>query len=186
MNGIISIGKPLANCVGLILDEKGNELPAGEKGELCIAGDQVTKGYWDNPEKNTSSFFFKEINGEQMRFYHTGDLCYKDEDGDIMYSGRLDHQAKIQGFRVELGEIEFHAREYLKKNAVCIAFDNEKSLTEIAMFIESTEFDVEDLLAYMRTKMPSYMIPTRLFFVPVFPLNSNDKTDKVKLKEMIR
>ena len=186
LNGIISIGKPLANCVGLILDEKGNELPAGEKGELCIAGDQVTKGYWDNPEKNTSSFFFKEINGEQMRFYHTGDLCYKDEDGDIMYSGRLDHQAKIQGFRVELGEIEFHAREYLKKNAVCIAFDNEKSLTEIAMFIESTEFDVEDLLAYMRTKMPSYMIPTRLFFVPVFPLNSNDKTDKVKLKEMIR
>jgi amino acid adenylation domain-containing protein len=186
LNGIISIGKPLANCVGLILDEQGNELPVGEKGELCIAGDQVTKGYWKNEEKNTSSFFFKEVNGVNMRFYHTGDLCYKDEDGDIMYSGRLDHQAKIQGFRVELGEIEYHAREYLKKNAVCIAFDNEKCLTEIAMFIESTEFDVEDLLAYMRTKMPSYMIPTRLYFVPVFPLNSNDKTDKVKLKEMIQ
>lgn len=186
LNGIISIGKPLANCVGLILDEQGNELPDGEKGELCVAGDQVTKGYWNNPEKNESSFFFKEIDGVNMRFYHTGDLCYKDADGDIMYSGRLDHQAKIQGFRVELGEIEYHAREYLKKNAVCIAFDNEKCLTEIAMFIESAEFDAEDLLAYMRTKMPSYMIPTRLYFVPVFPLNSNDKTDKVKLKEMIQ
>lgn len=186
LNGIISIGKPLANCVGLILDEQGNELPADEKGELCVAGDQVTKGYWKNDEKNASSFFYKEVNGKKMRFYHTGDLCYKDEDGDIMYSGRLDHQAKIQGFRVELGEIEYHAREYLKKNAVCIAFDNEKCLTEIAMFIESTEFDAEDLLAYMRTKMPAYMIPTRLFFVPVFPLNSNDKTDKVKLKEMIQ
>ena len=186
LNGIISIGKPLANCVGLILDEQGYELPVGEKGELCVAGDQVTKGYWNNPEKNESSFFYKEMNGENVRFYHTGDLCYKDEDGDIMYSGRLDHQAKIQGFRVELGEIEYHAREYLKKNAVCIAFDNEKCLTEIAMFIESTEFDAEDLLAYMRTKMPAYMIPTRLFFVPVFPLNSNDKTDKVKLKEMIQ
>ncbi len=186
LNGIISIGKPLANCIGLILDEAGNELPAGEKGELCITGDQVTKGYWDNPEKNASSFFFKEVDGIKMRFYHTGDLCYKDEDGDIMYSGRMDHQAKIQGFRVELGEIECHAREFLKKNAVCIAFDNEKSLTEIAMFIESTEFDAEELLAYMRTKMPSYMIPTRVFFVPVFPLNSNDKTDKVKLKGMIQ
>ena len=186
LNGIISIGKPLANCVGLIVDEQGNELPDGEKGELCVAGDQVTKGYWNNPEKNESSFFFKEIDGVNMRFYHTGDLCYKDTDGDIMYSGRLDHQAKIQGFRVELGEIEYHAREYLKNNAVCIAFDNEKCLTEIAMFIESTEFDAEDLLAYMRTKMPSYMIPTRLYFVPVFPLNSNDKTDKVKLKEMIQ
>ena len=186
LNGIISIGKPLANCVGLILDEQGNELPAGEKGELCVAGDQVTKGYWKNDEKNASSFFYKEVNGKKMCFYHTGDLCFKDKDGDIMYSGRLDHQAKIQGFRVELGEIEYHAREYLKKNAVCIAFDNEKSLTEIAMFIESTEFDAEDLLAYMRTKMPAYMIPTRLFFVPVFPLNSNDKTDKVKLKKMIQ
>lgn len=187
LNGIISIGKPMANCVGLILDEKGNELPAGEKGELCIAGDQVTKGYWKNDEKNASSFFFKEVNGVKMRFYHTGDLCYKDEDGDIMYSGRLDHQAKIQGFRVEMGEIEWHAREFLGgKNVVCLAFDNKDGLTEIAMFIEAEEFNPDEMIAYMRTKMPSYMIPTRLLYVPVFPLNANDKTDKVKLKTMIQ
>lgn len=186
LNGIISIGKPLANCVGLILDETGNELPIGEKGELCIAGDQVTKGYWKNEEKNESSFFFKEVDGKNMRFYHTGDLCYKDADGDIMYSGRLDHQAKIQGFRVEMGEIEYHAREFLKgKNVVCLAFDNKEQLTEIAMFIESEEFNPDVMIAYMRTKMPSYMIPTRLSFVPVFPLNANDKVDKVKLIEMI-
>lgn len=187
LNGIISIGKPLANCVGLILDEAGNELPAGEKGELCIAGDQVTKGYWNNPEKNESSFFFKEVNGVQMRFYHTGDLCYKDEEGDIMYSGRLDHQAKIQGFRVEMGEIEYHAREFLGgKNVVCLAFDNKDALTEIAMFIESEEFNPDEMLAYMRTKMPLYMIPTRLFYVPVFALNSNDKIDKNVLKTLIK
>ena len=186
LNGIISIGKPLANCVGLILDEQGKELPTGEKGELCIAGDQVTKGYWKNPEKNESSFFFKEVNGEQLRFYHTGDLCYKDEDGDIMYSGRLDHQAKIQGFRVEMGEIEYHSREFLEgTNVVCLAFDNKEGLTEIAMFIEAEEFNPDEMIAYMRTKMPSYMIPTRLFYVPVFPLNANDKIDKVKLKSMI-
>lgn len=186
LNGIISIGKPLANCVGLILDEKGNELPAGEKGELCIAGDQVTKGYWKNEEKNSTSFFEKEVDGQMLRFYHTGDLCYRDQDGDIMYSGRMDHQAKIQGFRVELGEIEYHAREFLQdKNVVCIAFDNKDGLTEIAMFIESQESATDELVAYMRTKMPSYMIPTRMLFVPVFPLNSSDKIDKVKLKEMV-
>ena len=186
LNGIISIGKPLANCVGLILDEQGNELPAGEKGELCIAGDQVTKGYWKNPEKNETSFFFKEVNGKKLRFYHTGDLCYKDADGDIMYSGRLDHQAKIQGFRVEMGEIEYHAREFLGgTNVVCLAFDNKEGLTEIAMFVEAKEFNPDEMIAYMRTKMPSYMIPTRLFYVPVFPLNANDKIDKVKLKSMI-
>lgn len=186
LNGIISIGKPLANCVGVILDEAGNELPAGEKGELCIAGDQVTKGYWNNPEKNESSFFIKDINGVQMRFYHTGDLCYKDEEGDIMYSGRLDHQAKIQGFRVEMGEIEYHAREFLGgKNVVCLAFDNQDSLTEIAMLIETEEFDTSEMIAYMRTKMPGYMIPTRILFVPTFPLNSNDKVDKNKLKLLL-
>ena len=187
LNGIISIGRPLANCIGLILDEQGNECKSGEKGELCIAGDQVTKGYWKNEEKNASSFFYKEVNGVNMRFYHTGDLCYKDKDGDIMYSGRLDHQAKIQGFRVEMGEIEYHAREFLGgTNVVCLAFDNKDALTEIAMFIEAEEFNPEEMLAYMRTKMPSYMIPTRLYYVPVFALNSNDKVDKNILRTLIK
>ena len=186
LNGIISIGKPLANCIAIILDENGNECKSGEKGELCIAGGQVTKGYWKNEERNALSFFNREINGEDMRFYRTGDLCYKDADGDIMYSGRLDHQAKIQGFRVEMGEIEWHAREFLgDKNVVCMAFDNKDGLAEIAMFIEAEQFNSEEMIAYMRTKMPSYMIPSQLFYVPVFPLNANDKTDKVKLKSMI-
>lgn len=186
LNGIISVGKPLANCIGLILDENGQELPTGEKGELCIAGAQVTKGYWNNEEKNTSSFFYKEIDGQMMRFYHTGDLCYKDEDGDIMYSGRIDHQAKIQGFRVEMGEIEYHAREFLGgTNVVCLAFDNKDAITEIAMFVESEKFNADEMLDYMRTKMPSYMIPTRLFFVPVFQLNTNGKIDKNILKSLI-
>ena len=186
LNGIISIGKPMANCVGIIFDETGKECAVGEKGELCIAGDQVTKGYWKNEEKNASSFFYKIVNGKNLRFYHTGDLCYKDGDGDIMYSGRLDHQAKIQGFRVEMGEIEYHAREFLGDiSVVCMAFENKEALTEIAMFMETEEFSPEEMIAYMRTKMPSYMIPTRLFYVPKFPLNANDKTDKVKLKAMI-
>jgi len=187
LNGIVSIGRPLANCIGLVLDENGNECKPGEKGELCIAGEQVAKGYWKNEKMNANSFFYKEVNGKTLRFYHTGDLCYMDTEGDIMYSGRLDHQAKIQGFRVEMGEIEWHAREFLSdKNVVCMAFDNKDGLTEIAMFIESEEFAPNEMLAYMRTKMPSYMIPTRLFYVPVFPLNANDKTDKVKLKTMIQ
>ena len=68
---------------------------------------------------------------------------------------------------------------------VCMAFDNKDGLAEIAMFIEAEQFNPDEMIAYMRTKMPSYMIPTRLFYVPVFPLNANDKTDKVKLKAMI-
>ena len=113
-------------------------------------------------------------------------MCYQDEDGDIMYSGRLDHQAKIQGFRVEMGEIEYHAREYLGGcNVVCMPFINKEELTEIAMFVEGQTLSTEDLISYMRGKMPAYMIPTKILFVPTFPLNSNDKIDKNKLKSLI-
>ena len=186
LNGIISIGKPMANVIGLILDENGNELPRGEKGELCVAGDQVTCGYFNNSEKNAESFFYKEINGEQVRFYHTGDLCYEDADGDIMYSGRLDHQAKIQGFRVEMGEIEYHAREFLGgNNVVCLAYDNKDGLTEIAMFVESKPVETDKLKEYMKSKMPIYMIPSQIIFQKEFALNNNGKVDKNILRTLI-
>lgn len=186
LNGIVSIGKPMANVHAIILDEMGNEATQGEKGELCVAGNQVTCGYLNNPAKNAESFFIKDLNGEKIRFYHTGDLCFEDEDGDIMYSGRLDLQAKIQGFRVEMGEIEYHAREFLGGvNTCCIAYNNSQGLTEIAMFVESPEFDTQQLLEYMKTKMPQYMIPRHIYFEPTFPLNGNGKVDKVVLKNKI-
>lgn len=182
-NGILSIGKPMKNCDMTVFDEENEECAVDVMGELCLSGPQLTPGYYKNEQKNKGCFFEKD----GIVWYRSGDLCFKDADGDIMYSGRLDHQAKIQGFRVELGEIEWHAREFLgDRNVVCMAFDNKDGLTEIAMFIESKEFDPNDMIAYMRTKMPSYMIPSRLFYVPTFPLNANDKTDKVKLKAMIR
>lgn len=186
LNGIISIGKPMANVIGLIMDEDGNELPSGEKGELCVAGDQVTSGYFNNPEKNKEAFFYKNIKGSQVRFYHTGDLCYKDTDGDIMYSGRLDHQAKIQGFRVEMGEIEFHAREFLGGvNVVCMAYSNHDGITEIAMFIEAPSTETTNLKSYLKSKLPIYMIPTKIIFQNKFPLNNNGKIDKNILKSLI-
>ena len=182
-NGILSIGKPMKNCGMAMFDDDGNECQVGVMGELCLSGSQLTPGYFKNEEKNKECFFEKD----GTVWYRSGDLCYKDADGDIMYSGRLDHQAKIQGFRVEMGEIEYHAREFISDtNVVCMAFDNKDGLTEIAMFIESEEFNSDEMIVYMRTKMPSYMIPTRLIYVPVFPLNANDKTDKVKLKAMIQ
>lgn len=183
LNGIISIGKPMSNVIGLIFDENENELPTGEKGELCVSGDQVTAGYWNSPEKNKISFFNKDVNGKNLRFYHTGDLCFKDNDGDIMYCGRLDHQVKIQGYRVELGEIEFHARSFLQGiNVACMAFINKDCIEEIAIFIESEEFKTDALVGYLNAKIPSYMVPGKIVFVPVFPLNGNEKIDKPELK----
>lgn len=187
LNGIISIGRPMANVQAIIIDEDGHIIPeksgAEHKGELCVAGDQVTPGYWKNEEKNASSFFMRD----GVRYYHTGDLTYWDESGNIMYSGRIDQQAKIQGFRVELGEIEFHAREYFnkEKRVMAIAFQNNKNLTEIALFIESAELDAKELITYMRSKMPAYMIPTRIIFIENFPLNKSEKVDRNALKQLL-
>ena len=104
-----------------------------------------------------------------------------------MYSGRIDQQAKIQGFRVELGEIEHHARAFFKNGnrVVAIAFQNEQSLTEIALFVEKEEENSDALLTYLRSKMPQYMIPSRVFYQSMFPLNKSDKIDRVLLKSMI-
>lgn len=196
LNGIISIGKPMANVQAIIIDEDGKVIPeksgAEHKGELCVAGDQVTPGYWKNDEKNASAFFEKRETRnekqEMVRYYHTGDLCYWDESGNIMYSGRIDQQAKIQGFRVELGEIEFHAREYFKKEkrVMAIAFQNDKNLTEIALFIESLPMDTKPMVEYLRSKMPSYMIPTRILFEPSFSLNKSEKVDRNALKQKLQ
>ncbi len=187
LNGMISIGKPLKNVDAIIIDENHNILLQGEKGELCIAGDQVTPGYWASPEKNAQAFFEKMHNGELQTFYHTGDLCYYDSEDDILLYGRLDSQAKIQGYRAELGEIEYHAREYLKgNNAVVVTFTNNIGNTELALFIEGTITNAHSLIDYMKTKMPFYMIPTKVIIEPEFPLNSNSKIDKIKLKEKLK
>ena len=183
LNGIISIGKPLANVQAIIIREDGSLVEGDEKGELCVAGDQVTPGYWNNTEKNESSFFVHD----GLCYYHTGDLCYWEKTGDIMYSGRIDQQAKIQGFRVELGEIEHHAREFYNKEyrVVAIAFDNAQKLTEIALFVESAEQDAQSLLTHLRSKMPHYMIPSRIIYEPTFPLNKSEKIDRNTLKSKL-
>jgi non-ribosomal peptide synthetase component F len=184
LNGIISIGKPLANVQAIIIREDGTLVEGQEKGELCVAGDQVTPGYWKNEEKNSSSFFVRD----GARYYHTGDLCYWHESGNIMYSGRIDQQAKIQGFRVELGEIEHHARTFYQneRRVIAIAFQNEKNLTEIGLFIEAAAEDSKELIAYLRSKMPSYMIPSRIIYEPTFPLNKSEKVDRNALKERLK
>ena len=186
-NGIVSIGKPLANVDWIIVDDDGNLLPEMKKGELCVAGPQLSPGYWNNEEKNKTSYFLKNKNGIETRYYHTGDLCYLDVSGNIMYVERIDQQAKIQGFRVELSEIEYHAREFFqnKVRVVAMVFNNSQGLSEIALFVESTTIDTTELLSFLRDKMPAYMIPSRILFESVFPINNSDKIDKNKLRKKL-
>jgi D-alanine--poly(phosphoribitol) ligase subunit 1 len=186
LNGMLSIGKAMPGLNAIIIDSETQVLGLNQKGELCISGDQLTSGYWMNPEKNKDSFFEIELDGINTRFYKTGDSCYFDDEGDIMLAGRLDYQVKIQGYRIELGEIEYHAREFLNgQNAVAIPFNNTMGNSEIALFIEGTFTDEIDLVKYLTSKMPYYMIPTKIQVENTFALNTSGKVDRISLKNLL-
>jgi D-alanine--poly(phosphoribitol) ligase subunit 1 len=186
LNGLMSIGKPMDGMTAIILNETGNEAGINEPGELCLSGKQLTTGYCNNPEKNKESFFQFEHNGIVRRFYRTGDSCFIDKEGDILYGGRLDNQVKIQGYRIELGEIEYHTREFLNGiNSVAVTYENSSGNEEIALFIEDTSSDTTRLIEHLKSKIPPYMIPSKLLFNKSFPLNSNGKTDRKILKSLV-
>jgi len=185
-NGIIAIGKAMGASRIVVIDEDGRILPPGSKGELCLSGPQLTAGYWNDPERTAQVMFHADHEGVTTRFYRTGDLCFLDEEGDIIYMGRIDQQAKIQGFRVELGEVEHYARQFLKDaNLAALAVQNDSGITEIALAVEGDPVDAEGLVSYMRTKLPAYMIPTRVQQVPAFPLGTSGKTDRNALRSLI-
>jgi D-alanine--poly(phosphoribitol) ligase subunit 1 len=182
-NGILSIGKSMTSGQMIIVNDENLEISEGQQGELCLSGGQLTPGYWNNPEKNNEVFF---TDNQGAKFYKTGDICFKDSEGDIMYSGRSDNQVKVQGYRVELGEIEHYARESLKgQNAIAIAFENLTGNMEIALFVESELADTSIILEYLKSKMPYYMVPAKILLNKKFPLNSNGKTDRIMLKKLI-
>ncbi|MBL0343154.1 MAG: AMP-binding protein [Bacteroidetes bacterium] len=178
LNGILCIGAPMKNVGVAIINDNLQFSAPFEKGELCLSGSQVTSGYWKNDLKNAEAFFEKE----GIRYYKTGDLCFMDGEGDVFYSGRVDFQVKIQGFRVELGEIEFHARKFLESAAVvAVATENSQNIWQIYLFVEGDLTHFEELQNYLKLHLPVYMVPSKITGVKMFPLNTNGKIDRKAL-----
>lgn len=182
-NGTLSIGKSMISGQMIIADDKDQEIINGAQGELCLAGSQLTPGYLNNPELNKEVFFMDK---QGQRYYRTGDICFKDPEGDILFCGRSDSQVKVQGIRIELGEIEFHSRESLQgQNTVAVAFVNNIGNTEIALFVEGELRDKQNLVQQLKSKIPQYGMPTLIISHPKFPLNSNGKIDRIELRKLI-
>ncbi len=185
-NGVLSIGKSMLNNTAVVFDENNKVSDINSCGELCLAGAQLTPGYINNPQLNRERFFTTIYNGVEIKFYKTGDLCVSRENGNIDYIGRKDFQAKIQGYRVELSEVEYHVKEATNNsiNLIALATENKTGNNEIALIFESDPFDTTFILEYMKAKVPAYMVPTKYFFARPFPLNPNEKTDRKKLETM--
>ncbi len=181
-DGIVSIGKVIGENISIIIDENTNIVPGGMRGELCIAGPQVTKGYWNDNERTTAAFFEKDYQGKKFIFYRTGDLVFEDKDGYLMFCGRMDNQVQINGHRVEPGEIEKHARDFLdSSNVVAIAKENNKETMEIFLFIENFPGRRKELSVFLEQKLPSYMVPKKIINLNEFPKTTGGKIDRTEL-----
>lgn len=184
-NGIVSIGRAMKNMVTMIADEHGIPVEQGCIGELCLAGPQLTPGYWHNPEKNKEAFF--KYNGQ--RYYRTGDLCREDQDGDLVYLCRKDSQVKIQGFRVELSEVESVARQFYDGQVAMVAVpvkDASGQYVSIMLACEGRDDGRQaELEAHLRRFLPEYMLPKQFVWLPSFPLNVNNKIDRKAIGQLV-
>ena len=186
VNGALSIGRPMSSAQMIVVNEQGDILPPNEQGELCLAGEQLTAGYWRNPQKTADTFFEVTLVGIRTRFYRTGDIAYVDDDGDFMYLGRADQQVKVQGFRIELSEIEHKARECAGvSEVVAVTCPNKAGMLEIVLCLGSFHGDTGQVHKSLREKLPPYMIPARIVTFDDLPLNNNGKIDRPSLRQMV-
>jgi len=182
-NGMLSIGKAFSGIDFLILKEDDSVADVSEKGEFCISGSQVMHGYWKNIEKTQEVFIQKD----GKKYYRTGDVCYIDSEGDIMYCGRKDHQVQINGFRVELSEIEHYAKQ-IHKNGASVVIPKENSLGNLVLhlFLENYSEGKEKIHEYLKEHLNPYMCPKEIHILDSFPLNNSGKIDRKILKASIK
>lgn len=184
----LPIGYAMPGTQILIHDKEGRAVPDGERGEIIIAGPNVSPGYINRPDLTERAFF--TLNGQ--RAYHTGDWGrYKD--GMVFYEGRIDFQIKLHGYRIEIGDIEanLHALSNVQDAVVTPVMKDEHTDHLVAFVIlknKTNASDFETMQAMKKelgTRVPEYMIPRRFVFLNEFPMTSNGKADRRKLLENI-
>jgi amino acid adenylation domain-containing protein len=169
----IGVGIP-GECLS-VRDEAGAEVPAGDKGEICIAGRGMTRGYWRDEERTAAAF------GDRS-FYRTGDVGYQDDDGLFYVLGRLDNQIKFRGHRIELGEIEaaLHALASVRQAAVVFP-DVDRPVIAAAVVLDG-EIEPAEVRTAIGDLVPSYMVPGRWESVAALPTNANGKVDRTAVR----
>jgi D-alanine--poly(phosphoribitol) ligase subunit 1 len=183
--GVISLGKSFGDFEYAVLHSDGTHVEEGGQGELCLYGPQVMKEYWKDEKKSFQVFVHLETEAGIKKFYRTGDLVSRDENGFFYFHGRLDDQVQVQGYRVELGEIEKHALEAVGgQSLAAVLSKNAIGNAEITLFIMGDEMDQEPILAGLQSKLPHYMLPSRIVFLKEFPLLASGKTDRKKLSQI--
>ena len=184
-----TIGRPIANTTTYVLDRDLRPVPIGVAGELYIGGESLARGYWNRPELNAEKFislFSDTSAGGSVRVYRTGDRVRWTADGELEFLGRIDGQVKVRGCRIELGEVEvgLQAHPAVREALVVARPDDRGELHLVAYVLTGSEASpalVGDVLAFLRGKLPAYMIPAALVALGSWPLTSNGKIDRAAL-----
>jgi amino acid adenylation domain-containing protein len=184
---VIPIGAPLAGQRAAVVEPGGAGLLRNGEGELCLAGSQVTGGYWRRPDLTAERFLHFPWDRDTHAWYRTGDRVRPDAEHGLLFLGRLDRQVKIAGHRVELEEVEAALSEAADGNAAAIAWPlgDDGLARGIIGFIGPATRPIDGMLDACRRKLPPYAVPSALYRVADWPRNSSGKTDYRRLRELM-
>ena len=179
-SGPITIGTPIHNTQMYVLDSHGGLVPMGARGELCIGGDGLSRGYLNRPALTAESFIENPFEGGS-RLYRTGDLARQRQGGEIECLGRMDNQVKVRGYRIELEEIEASLREHPAVSQAAVSLQaNDSGDTRLVAYVcpRAESCHITELRTFLEGKLPGYMIPSWFVALDQLPLNSNGKIDR--------
>jgi len=178
-NKMGSIGKPIPGVKLRVMDKSGNELPAGEKGEIVAHGENIMQGYWRDPEGTAGVL---DSNG-----YHTGDIGYTDKEGFFYVESRKDSLVKVSGHRLNPQEIEdaLIATNMIIESAVMGIPDPLRGNKLVALIVpQNGDCTPKKLLEACASKLPKYKLPSEIKLTRILPKNPNGKIDKQKCTAM--
>ena len=187
-SGNIPIGRPLAHVKVYLLDRYLQPVPIGVPGELYLGGHSLARGYHNRCEETAKHFIRDPLSTVAgSRLFKTGDLCRYRPDGTLEYLGRTDHQVKLRGFRVELGEIEAVLQEHHGVYEALVTMDSHARMGPrlIAYFIPVRQpgLPARELRAFLKERLPEYMIPATFMAMDSWPRTSTGKIDRSQLPE---
>ena len=180
----LPIGKAFPGRRVFLLNEEGGEIREPEQaGEICVAGESLSLGYYHDPAETEKSFQERIFpDGRKERYYRTGDLGFLGKDGNLYFSGRKDFQIKFNGHRIELEEIERLLDQMQGIEKSCCVTDHRK--TCLAAFYMGKVMPGEIRL-WLKKRLPGYMVPRKIFQTEKLPLTKNGKTDRKALQKRL-
>jgi amino acid adenylation domain-containing protein len=177
--GIAPLGRPIGNVRAYVVDGGTRPVPAGLPGELYLGGVGVTRGYAGRPGLTADRFVPDPFGVEAgSRLYRTGDRVRWRRDGTLEFLGRVDHQVKLRGFRIEPGEVEAVLREHAAVREAAVLLRGAGEEARLVAYVAPAAGEVEALLERLRERLPAYMVPSAVVELERLPLTPNGKLDR--------